>query len=260
VEKRQLTRYNVEVMDFWQSPLLQKIPWLFHTTSTKDFGSLRYPNPGDLEDLQKPNREKFYQEIGIDSNKVVMSGNVHGNLITVVSSKETAQRIEGCDGLITAEPGLTLTVKTADCLPLFFVDHKNKFIGLVHSGWLGTVKNIAAVAVEEFKKLGSNPTDLLVAIGPSIKACHYDIKPEKLEEIKSIYPNSNNWKKYLLEKDGKVFVDLQTAVVDELLAAGVNRNNIDSNPPCTMCEPEKYFSYHATGENNSSLSVISIKS
>ncbi|MFH1253779.1 MAG: peptidoglycan editing factor PgeF [Candidatus Uhrbacteria bacterium] len=237
-------------MNIWQSPLLQQVPWLFHATSTKDFGSLRYPNPGDLEDLQKLNRKKFYQEIGIDSKKVIMSGNVHDKKIAIVSSQETGQRIEGCDGLITTEPDLTLAVKTADCLPIFFVDPKNKFIGLVHSGWKGTVKNIAVVAVEEFKKIGSDPTDLLVALGPSIKKCHYDIKSERTVEMAAL-------KKYFKNHNGKIFIDLQAAVVDELLAAGVLSKNIDRETPCTMCEPEKYFSYHLSGKiEESLLSVI----
>jgi len=240
-------------MNLWQPKLFEKIPWLVQATSTKDSGSLRYPNLGETSDPWQPARENFYRQIGIDPKKVFMSGNIHGNQVKPVSSKDNYGRIEGYDGLLTTEPGLTLAVKTADCLPLFFVDPKNKIIGLIHSGWRGTASNIAGAAVEEFKKLGSNPADLLVAIGPSIKKCHYDISPERKNEMIGL-------EKYLTEKNGKFFVDLQTAVVDELLVAGVSRGNIDADPPCTMCEPEKYFSYHSSGKiEDSLLSVISLK-
>jgi len=250
MEKFHLSSYNDTTMNLWHSKLLQQIPWLFHTTSTKDFGSLRYPNFGEIGDQWKPARENFYQELGIDTKKVFMSGNIHGNQVKLISSKDNYGRVEGYDGLLTTEPGLTLAVKTADCLPLFFVDPKNKIIGLIHSGWKGTAGNIAGAAVEEFKKLGSNSTDLLVAIGPSIKKCHYDISPERLIEMSGL-------KKYITEKNGKFFVDLQTAVVDELLVAGVSQDNIDADPPCTMCKPEKYFSYHSSGKfEDSLLSVI----
>jgi len=237
-------------MDIWQSKLFEQIPWLFHATSTKGFGSLRYPNQDETTDPWQSARENFYQEIGIEPKNVVMSGNIHGNKVIKVSFNEAGRRVQGYDGLITNEIGLALVVKTADCLPLFFVDQKNKIIGLIHAGWKGVAANIAAEAVEEFKKLGSNPSELLVAIGPSIKKCHYDISQERTKEM-------TGWEKYLTEKNGKFFADLQAAVVDELLAAGVARENIDADPPCTMCEPEKYFSYHSSGKfEDSLLSII----
>lgn len=237
-------------MEIWQSKLLSQIPWLLHATSTKDFGSLRYPNQDETTDPWQLAREKFYRELNIDSKSVVMSGNIHGNKVVKVSFNEAGQRVRGYDGLITNEISLALVVKTADCLPLFFIDPKNKIIGLIHAGWKGVMANIATVAVEEFKKLGSNPAELLVAIGPSIKKCHYNISDERQKEMVSL-------KKYFSEKNEKIFVDLQAAVVDELLAAGVAQENIDANPPCTMCEPKKYFSYHSSGKvEDSLLSVI----
>jgi len=252
VEKRRLAGYNASVMDIWQSKLLQKIPWLFQATPTKDFGSLRYPNINELGDEWQPARENFYHELGLGQNNVVMSGNIHGNKITVVSSEYPRGRIDGFDGLITREQNLILAVKTADCLPIFIVDPKNKIVGLVHSGWKGTVANIAAVAVEEFKKLDSNPAELLVAIGPSIKKCHYDISEARQKEMIGL-------KKYFSQTNGKTFVDLRTAVVDELIIAGISKDNIDDETPCTMCEPEKYFSYHSSGRiEDGLLSVISI--
>ncbi|MFH1089834.1 MAG: peptidoglycan editing factor PgeF [Candidatus Uhrbacteria bacterium] len=240
-------------MNIWQSKLLQKISWLFQTTSTKDFGSLRYPNINEVGDEWQSARENFYRELGLDPNNVVMSGNIHGNKIAIVSSEQPKGRIDGFDGLITKEQNLILAVKTADCLPIFIIDPKNKIVGLIHSGWKGTVANIAASAVEEFKKLGSDPAELLVAIGPSIKKCHYNISDERQKEMISL-------KKYFSQTNGKTFVDLQAAVIDELITAGVSKNNIDNETPCTMCEPEKYFSYHSSGRfEDSLLSVITIR-
>lgn len=242
-------------MDIWQSKLLQKIPWLIHATSTRDFGSLRYPNINEIGDEWQPARENFYLFLNIEPQTIqtiAMSDEVPRNKVAIVSFKDIKQKNKKVDGLITRENKLSFAVKTADCLPIFIVDPKNRIIGLVHSGWKGTVANIAAAAVEEFKKLGSNPAELLVAIGPSIKKCHYDISDERQKEMIGL-------KKYFSQLNGKTFVDLQAAVVDELIATGILLKNIDQETPCTMCEPEKYFSYHASGKiEESLLSVISI--
>ena len=73
------------------------------------------------------------------------------------------------DGMITNVPGICLVTFYADCVPLYFVDPVKKAIGLSHSGWRGTVGKIGKVTVEQMQKTyGSDPKDILAAIGPSI--------------------------------------------------------------------------------------------
>ncbi len=80
------------------------------------------------------------------------------------------------DGLVTNEKGIILAVFTADCVPLYFVDPVKEAIGLAHSGWRGTVGNMAGIMVERMKKeFGSDPKDLIVAIGPSICRKCYEV-------------------------------------------------------------------------------------
>ena len=81
----------------------------------------------------------------------------------------TPRTFHDIDGLITNEPGVTLATFYADCVPLYFYDPTHKAIGLAHSGWRGTVGNIAKATVEAMQKAyHTDPADLIAAIGPSI--------------------------------------------------------------------------------------------
>ena len=71
------------------------------------------------------------------------------------------------DGLVTNVPGLVLVTYYADCVPLFFADPVHRAVGLSHSGWRGTVSDIAGETVKVMQeRYGTNPADLLGAIGP----------------------------------------------------------------------------------------------
>lgn len=205
-----------------------------HATSTRADGSLRYPNAGEAEDPWEMNREKFLRSLGIDPASVVFSGNTHGNQVLFLPLFKgelegvTMQRIEGVDGLLTDLPNLALGVKTADCMPIFVVDPSKRTVGLFHAGWKGVEAGMPKAAVEAFTAHGSNQRDLLVAIGPSIRSCHYRRS-------------------------------LQDEAVEQLLTAGVPREHIDATAPCTACEQDKYFSYHLSKKSaESMLSVIAI--
>lgn len=237
-------------MNVWQSALLNHIPWLAHGTATRDFGSTRYPNEGE-EDATAENRARFLRELGLDPSRLAASGNEHGNRVEAVSAPG---RVENCDGLITSDQGLALGTKTADCLPLFFVDPATRTVAVAHAGWKGVASGIAIEAVRAFLERGSRPQDLLVAIGPSIGPCHYHVSPERRGDMLARTPfiSASDF------ADGRV--DLRAIVARQLAASGVIETNVDARPPCTACEPERFWSYVLLQDaSQGMLSVISIK-
>ena len=93
--------------------------------------------------------------------------------------------------LITNEPGVTLATFYADCVPLYFYDPTHKAIGLSHSGWRGTVGNIAKATVEAMQKAyHTDPADLIAAIGPSICQDCYEVSEDVIEEFRQAYPET----------------------------------------------------------------------
>ena len=59
----------------------------------------------------------------------------HSDNIAVIDKfNEKSTTIENCDGLITKKKNVVLTVITADCAPIIFVDEKAGIIGISHKG------------------------------------------------------------------------------------------------------------------------------
>src|SRR3979411_2072661 len=81
--------------------------------------------------------------------------------------------------MVTDTPGLLVAVQTADCLPIILVDQKRSAFGVFHAGWRGTVKRIVEKGVGEMQKsFGSDPRDLVAAIGPGVQGCCYEVGKE----------------------------------------------------------------------------------
>lgn len=253
-------------MEIWKSKRLSEIPWLAHGTATRDFGSTRYPNVGEADETRE-NREWFVRELGLDPTRLVVSENVHGNAVEIVSGSSLPV-VPECDGLLTSEPGLVLGVKTADCLPLFFVDPTTHTVAIAHAGWKGVAAGIAIEALRAMRNTGrqgktsrntgcqgktSGVEGVLVAIGPSIGACHYAIRDERREEMLARTPfvSPDDF------ADGRV--DLRAIVARQLVASGVLPSNIDVSAPCTACRLDKYASYFLSHDmRQGMLSVIAI--
>lgn len=162
----------------------------------------------------------------------------------------TAEGRQGClgdgDALLENTPGSSVAVKTADCLPLLFADPEHRAVAAVHAGWRGTAQRIAQAAVSSMaERFGTNPEKLLVALGPSIGPCCYEVGPE----VTAQFGLGN----------GHARVDLGAINRAQLEQSGVRPENIYSSGLCTMCSPEDFYSYRREREHAGRMySVIGI--
>ena len=146
------------------------------------------------------------------------------------------------DALTTSRPGLPLCVSTADCLPIVLYDPRTARLATVHAGWRGTVQSVGRAAALQLIQAGSAPEDLVVAIGPSIGPCCYEVDAPVLERLEAAFPGG--WASWVTPKGpGKWMLDLWRANVDQLNAAGVRSERIDLLGLCTGCRPDLLFSY-----------------
>jgi len=202
------------------------------------------------------NRKKFIQSLGFKISDIVTPNQVHGDKIFRVDEnfrgcgcKNYADSIPETDSLITNVKNLPLMLCFADCVPIFFVDVKNSAIGLAHGGWKGTLKKISAkTLLKMYAEFGTQPKNCLIGIAPSIGSCCYAVGGEVIDKCREVFPK--NYEELLINRDGKVFLDLWRANIVQLLEIGVPEENIDVANECTCCQNAWYFSYRAAKNKN----------
>jgi len=144
---------------------------------------------------------------------------------------------------MTDIPGQPLMVMVADCTPVLFYDPVRHAAAAVHAGRAGALKNIVGKTVAAMQNTyGSEPGDLLVALGPSIHACCYEIGPEVAQEVKDA-----GYGESLQTRGGRSFLDVNRILVAQLHAAGVKPEHIDNSAACTSCRNDLLFSYRKEG-------------
>lgn len=160
---------------------------------------------------------------------------VHGD---VVLAADQVRDDSEADGLWSG-PGKVVAVLTADCVPILLCDRQARVVAAVHSGWKGTVANIAARSVEALVDAGVQASELLAAIGPCIEVGAFEVGEEVAERFESRFVDRSF--------SNKPHVDLVACVRAQLERAGVPANQIERVGACTHANPEVYFSYRRDG-------------
>ena len=172
----------------------------------------------------------------------VAAEQVHGGSVAAVGSRQVRGPIPGSDALVTNLPGLALLIRTADCLPTFFADPIHRAIGLAHAGWRGLAAELPARVIMAMRRAyRSRAEELTAAIGPSIRACCYDVGPEFEARLSP----------FVQEHRGCRTCDLIGAAMAQLYGCGVKPERILDSQLCTACEVDRWFPLrregHATG-------------
>lgn len=168
---------------------------------------------------------------------------IHGAEVLVA---ERDGRLGEADALLTERAGLPLAIFTADCLPLIIYDPSGRRLAAVHAGWRGTVQSAARAAVDRLVEAGSPPDGLVVAIGPSIGPCCYEVDGPVIEQLSAAF--HAGWERWTIPAGpGKWMLDLWQANEDQLAAADVDRAMIENLRLCTACNPDRFFSYRREG-------------
>ena len=167
------------------------------------------------------------------------------------------------DGLTTDKENKALSLTFADCTPIYLFDKSKKIIGNIHSGWQGTVKKIAKKSIEFMKqKYNSNPEDIICAIGPTIRKCHFevqkDVKDMFYNEFKYM-ENIDNIIKYN-EETKTYFIDTVAINKNLLKEEGILEENIIDSKICTFCNSNIMHSYRKEGNKaGRSTAIICLK-
>ena len=134
--------------------------------------------------------------------------------------------LDNCDGVVTNNRKLLLSIKVADCVPCFIYDKITGNFGLIHSGWRGTVNRIMNNAVLNMVRLGSRLTNIMVFMGPSICQMDYEVSKTVADQFR----NENQ----VEGKNQKWYVHIAGEIQSELISFGLLKSNIRNADYCTF--------------------------
>jgi YfiH family protein len=168
---------------------------------------------------------------------------VHGVSVAIAEAPRPPEAAHlQADTILTNTPGVTLLMRFADCVPIFLHDPVRKVVGIVHAGWMGTVRGTVRLAVEAMQaRFGSMPGDILAGIGPSIGPDHYEVGLDVVAQVRRAF--GHNASSLLTDNAGASHFDLWAANSLALENAGVRQ--IELAGLCTACHTEDWYSHRA---------------
>lgn len=183
------------------------------------------------------NRSRVATAMDVPAGLLVGVHQVHSADVIAVNGPLAAP--VRADGLVSATPGIALTVLTADCQPVLFADADAQVIGATHAGWRGTLSGVLEATLAAMEKLGARRERVRVAIGPTISQRAYEVGPEFLDAFLSDDPAHD---RFFSGGDGdRVHFDLPGLSLWRLRRAGVAEASWTGH--CTYTDDARFYSY-----------------
>jgi YfiH family protein len=257
---------------------LSQFGWLVHGFSTRAGGESmlngqKVLNLGftewDSRAVVKSNRRRLQLALDSKSMHLVTLHQHHSDGIAVVAAGR--EKPANADAVVSVEAGLLLAAQTADCVPLLLADMKRRAVAAVHAGWRGTLARIAQKAVGRMRfEYGTQPADIVAAMGPAIGRCCYEVGPEVAQAFAGQFAQASQWfdgpfDRLLTGEEPnplpwltmmppgherppeRVRLDLRASNVWQLADVGVEVANIAVSTLCTSCRTDLFFSYRREG-------------
>ncbi len=242
-----------------QVPAWMNHRWLRHGFSTRAHGATtvyrgRTLNLGFTRDdepgIVLENRRRFLEAVtepreAANSARLGVIKQVHGaDVVTICGDLPD---LPEADGMLTREPGVMLGIQVADCVPVLMADTRRRVVGAFHAGWRGTVAGIVGIGVARMRaEYGTDPGDLVAAVGPSIRACCYVVG----EELQAQFGGAFRYAAELFSGEARDHLDLAEANRRQLVDAGLHPDAVTVLDACTACArfadgSRKYFSHRA---------------
>ena len=179
---------------------------------------------------------------------------VHGTNALVVDRPltESDQFSGGWDALVTDQPGVTVAVRTADCVPVLVHDPRRRIVAAIHAGWRGAVAGIVSKTFTLMaNRFGSMRTDLRVSIGPSAGPCCYEVDDPVLDQLRMGLPD---WGSVVHDYRGHTArLDLKGVIRRQVEGEGVPVRSVSSVNLCTICHDQLFYSYRREGRVNGTM-------
>ena len=221
---------------------------------------------GDEDDTVIENLRRLGDAVGFDPRSVISMPQIHSNRVIYATSD---MRGEGyflppsceCDGYVTDSVGVSIGVRTADCVPVLLEDSEAGVVAALHAGWRGTFSDICGEGVRKMIAKGAEASRIVAVIGPSICQNCYEVGNDVFDVSMLCMGDSARSFFAPRAQEGKYFVDIKGANKYLLERAGLKSENIEILDLCTYEHPEIFWSHRYThGRRGTMLSVICLGS
>ncbi|MGB0903385.1 MAG: peptidoglycan editing factor PgeF [Mangrovicoccus sp.] len=191
----------------------------------------------DQADVVAINRARVAEAMGVSAEALVAVHQVHSPDVLQVSSPLPDK--PRADAMVTATPGIALSILTADCQPVLFADTQAGVIGAAHAGWRGALDGVLEATLEAMVELGARRENTVAVIGPSISQRAYEVGPEFMDDFLTDDPVNA---RFFANGDGdRLHFDLQGFGLHRLRSAGIGMAEWTRH--CTYSDQDRFFSY-----------------
>jgi YfiH family protein len=192
------------------------------------------------------------RRMGVERRRIRLIRQVHGADVAVARAGSADDwPPPQADVIVSDDPDAAIAVRVADCAPVLIADRRRGVVAAAHAGWRGTVQGAAAVAVRALTRtFGSDPADLIAAVGPALGPCCGEVGPEVVEAFRDAgtpAPAIARW--FRPGPSGRPYLDLWRANRDQLEEAGVPAAQVHAAEICTKSHPTLLHSYRVDGRH-----------
>ena len=224
------------------------------------------PIENQEEGIQKKNRKKLLKELDLSNKQEVMAFQIHSNNVKIIdenTEKYYYEKQDNIDGFLTKRKDIAIFTFYADCLPIFVYDKENQVIGVWHSGWPGTFKQIMKSGLLEMKKnYGTKIENVIMALGIGIGQKDYEVGNEFYDKFMEKFGKSDGKiveESFWFNEETKKY-HFDNTKFNELMALkfGIKKENLIIANESTF--NEKFHSYRREGKNaGRATAMISFK-
>lgn len=195
------------------------------------------PGSSDQSEAVAINRERAAHALGVESAALAGVRQVHSAEVVRVTAPFAEQ--PRADALVTATPGIALTVLTADCQPVLLADPEAQVVGAAHAGWRGALSGVLEATVDAMEALGAHRARIRAVIGPTISQRAYEVGPEFLDAFLAEDPG---YARFFAGGNGdRMHFDLPGFGLHRLRSYGVDEAEWTRH--CTYSDAERFYSY-----------------
>lgn len=216
---------------------------------------------GDKPANVAENRRRLLHAVGV-TGPLYVARQVHGAGVVRVRAGDDPSAVATveADAVLTDAANLAVGIFVADCIPALIVDPLTGAIAAAHAGWRGTAAGVLPAVVRALREnFGARPENLLVALGPAIGPCCFEVGGEVAREFEGTLGQAAGAEVVVPSPRGvagKWHVDLKGANRVLLERAGVRREAIDVGQDCTHHDRTRFFSYRRDGETGQLMGLV----